>query len=228
MRLRVVERTGSTNADVLGDSEVVEGDWLIALEQEGGKGRQGRSWVSAAGNFFGSTLVVLRPGDPPAQTLSLAAGLALIEAIDTAVPAQALMLKWPNDLMLMGRKLAGILLERSADRIAIGFGVNLGSAPQLTDRQAASLDGQIGPEAFAPLLAGSFARLLELWRKSESSALVRAWEERAHLPGTRLTVHVGTAETVTGRFAGLEQDGALRLMRDDGELEIVHAGDVEL
>lgn len=228
MRLRVVERTGSTNADVLGDSEVVEGDWLIALEQEGGKGRQGRSWVSAAGNFFGSSLVVLRPGDPPAQTLSLAAGLALIEAIDTAVPHQALMLKWPNDLMLMGSKLAGILLERSGDRIAIGFGVNLGSAPQLTDREAASLDGQIGPEAFAPLLAGSFARLLDLWRKSESSALVRAWEERAHLAGTRLTVHVGTDETVTGRFAGLEQDGALRLMRDDGELEIVRAGDVEL
>jgi BirA family biotin operon repressor/biotin-[acetyl-CoA-carboxylase] ligase len=228
MRLRVVERTDSTNADVLGDSQFVEGDWLIALEQEGGKGRQGRSWVSAAGNFFGSTLVVVRPGDPPAQTLSLAAGLALIEAIDTAVPAQALMLKWPNDLMLMGRKLAGILLERSGDRVAVGFGVNLTSAPQLTDRQAATLDGLIGPEAFAPLLAGSFARLLELWRTSESSALVRAWEGRAHLPGTRLTVHVGTDETVTGRFAGLEQDGALRLMRDDGELEIIRAGDVEL
>ena len=228
MRLRVVERTGSTNADVLGDAQVVEGDWLIALEQEGGKGRHGRSWVSAAGNFFGSTLVVLRRGDPPAQTLSLAAGLALIEAVDTAVPAQALMLKWPNDLMLMGRKLAGILLERSGDRVAVGFGVNLTSAPQLTDRQAATLDGLIGPEAFAPLLAGSFARLLELWRTSESSALVRAWEERAHLPGTRLTVHAGADETVTGRFAGLEQDGALRLMRDDGELEIIRAGDVEL
>ena len=77
MRLRVVERTGSTNADVLSDAQVVEGDWLIALEQEGGKGRHGRSWVSAAGNFFGSTLVVLRRGDPSAQTLSLAAGLAL-------------------------------------------------------------------------------------------------------------------------------------------------------
>ena len=62
MRLRIVERTASTNTDVLGDSRVVEGDWLIALEQEGGKGRQGRPWVSAPGNFFGSTLVVLRPG----------------------------------------------------------------------------------------------------------------------------------------------------------------------
>ena len=228
MRLRIVERTGSTNADILGDAQVVEGDWLIALEQEAGKGRQGRPWVSVEGNFFGSTLVLLRPDDPAAQTLSLAAGLALIEAIDTAVPAQALMLKWPNDLMLMGRKLAGILLERSGDRVAVGFGINLASAPPLTDRQAASLDGEIGPQAFAPLLAGTFARFLELWRSSENSALVRAWEERAHLPGTRLTVHAGTGETVTGRFAGLEHDGALRLMRDDGDLDIVRAGDVEL
>ena len=103
MRIRIVERTGSTNADLARDAGAVEGDWLVALEQDAGKGRQGRSWISAKGNFFGSTLVRLRASDPPAQTLSLAAGLALVEAVDIAVPAQALMLKWPNDLMLLGR-----------------------------------------------------------------------------------------------------------------------------
>src|SRR5205823_683686 len=96
-RIRIVERTGSTNADLIADESAIEGDWLIALEQEAGKGRQGREWVSAKGNFYGSTLVQRQPGDPPAPTLSLAAGLALIEAVDVAVPAQALMLKWPND-----------------------------------------------------------------------------------------------------------------------------------
>jgi BirA family biotin operon repressor/biotin-[acetyl-CoA-carboxylase] ligase len=173
-------------------------------------------------------MVVLRPGDPPAHTLSLAAGLALVEAIDVAVPAQPLMLKWPNDVMLLGRKVAGVLLERRAERVAVGFGVNLASAPPLTDRQAADLGARITPEAFAPLLAASFDRMLELWRSSEGSALVRAWEPRAHLPGTRLSVHVGKDEMVSGRFAGLEPDGALRLMRDDGAIDIIHAGDVDL
>jgi BirA family biotin operon repressor/biotin-[acetyl-CoA-carboxylase] ligase len=228
MRNRIVERTGSTNADLLNDADAVEGDWLVAKSQDAGKGRQGRRWVSAEGNFYGSTLVRLRPSDPPAQILSLAAGLALIEAIDAAVPGQALMLKWPNDLMMTGRKLAGILLERNGERVVAGFGVNLGSAPTLDDRQAASLGAAIAPEAFAPLLAASFARLLELWRTSESSALVRAWQERAHLPGTRLTVHIGKDEMLSGRFAGLEMDGGLRLILDNGEIEVIRAGDIAL
>jgi len=201
---------------------------LVALTQEAGKGRQGRTWVSAPGNFYGSTLVELRDGDPAAQSLSIAAGLALVEAVDAAVPGQALMLKWPNDLMLLGRKLAGILLERSGERVAVGFGVNLASAPALQDRQSASLSAQVTPEAFAPLLAGSFARLLGLWRSSQPMLLVQAWLARAHPVGTRLSVHSGPNEKVSGRFDGLEPDGALRLRRDDGTLDLVRAGDVEL
>ncbi len=170
----------------------------------------------------------MRKDDPPAPTLSLAAGLALIETLDIAVPDEGLMLKWPNDLMLGGRKAAGILLERSGDRVAVGFGINLTKAPKLEGREATDLGGKVAPEAFAPLIAGSFARLLALWRAHPSSALVRAWEERAHLPGTRLTVHSGKVETVSGRFAGLEPDGALRLRLDDGGIEVIRAGDVEL
>lgn len=170
----------------------------------------------------------LRPNDPPAQTLSLAAGLALIEALDVAVPEQPLMLKWPNDLMLAGRKLAGILLERSGDRVVLGFGVNLAAAPELEDRQAASLDGQVQPEAFAPLLAGSFSRILSLWRSSEPTALVRAWEQRAHLVGTKLSVHLSRDDQISGRFAGLDPDGGLRLLMDDGSMEVIRAADVFL
>ena len=213
---------------MLADANAIEGDWLIALEQSAGKGRQGRTWVSAEGNFAGSTIASLRPTDPPAATLSLAAGLALAEAIDVAIPAQPLMLKWPNDLMLHGKKVAGILLERNGDRVAIGFGVNLASAPALPDRQAANLSAKVTPQAFAPLLAASFARLLELWRTSESSALGRAWQERAHPPGTRLTVHVSKDEIIGGRFAGLGPDGALRLTLDDGSIQDIRAGDVIL
>jgi BirA family biotin operon repressor/biotin-[acetyl-CoA-carboxylase] ligase len=213
---------------LLADHQAVEGDWLVALEQTAGKGRQGREWVSASGNFYGSTLVQLRKDDPAAPTLSLAAGLALIEALDAAVPDQPLLLKWPNDLMLSGKKLAGILLERSGDRVVVGFGVNLASAPDLSDRPSAALGASIVPQAFAPLLAASFARLLNLWRTAEAYALVLAWQERAHLPGTRLTVHTGPDELLAGRFAGLDPDGALRLMLDDGTLEVIRAGDIFL
>lgn len=144
------------------------------------------------------------------------------------MPDEPLMLKWPNDLMLSGKKLAGILLERSGDRVVLGFGVNLAAAPTLEDREAASLDGRIQPEAFAPLLAGSFSRMVVLWRANEPSAVVRAWEHRAHLVGTRLSVHVNKDEQLSGRFAGLDPDGALRLLLEDGSMEVVRAADVFL
>jgi BirA family biotin operon repressor/biotin-[acetyl-CoA-carboxylase] ligase len=213
---------------LLADPDSVEGRWLIALEQDAGRGRQGRSWVSVPGNFFGSTLVQLRESDSLPQTLSLAAGLALVEAIDVAVPDQPVMLKWPNDVMLGGKKLAGILLERSGDRVVVGFGVNLASAPSLSDREGTSLAGKIAPQAFAPLLAASFARLLELWRQSEPAMLARAWLARAHPVGTCLSVHSTGDELVSGSFDGIELDGALRLRRDDGMIDLIRAGDVEL
>lgn len=210
----------------MADTSAVEGDWLIALDQTAGKGRQGRRWISGEGNFYGSTLVELAAGDPPAPTLSLAAGLALIEAVDVAAPGHALILKWPNDLLLSGKKLAGILLERSGYRVVVGFGVNLGKAPVLDDRPSADLRGAIAPQSFAPLLAGSFTRLLKLWRTSESFALALAWQERAHALGTRLVVHSGTSDNLSGRFSGLEPDGALRLTLDDGSVEIIRAADI--
>lgn len=184
--------------------------------------------MSSPGNFYGSTLVQLRSQDPAAQTLSLAAGLALAEAIDVAAPGQKVALKWPNDVVLQSKKLAGILLERSGDRVAVGFGVNLAGAPQLPDRVGGSLGGKIAPQAFAPLLAGSFARLLELWRQSEPAMLAQAWLARAHPLGAQITVHSSNEETVSGRFDGLEPDGALRLRKDDGSIDIIRAGDVEL
>ena len=212
---------------MLADAAAREGDWVVALAQSAGKGRQGREWVGSEGNFFGSTLVELRHADPPAPSLSLAAGLALIEAVDVAVADQPLMLKWPNDLLLAGNKLAGVLLERSGDRIVAGFGVNLATEPQLADRKAASLKGAISPQAFAPLLAARFTRLLELWRSSGPGLLANAWLVRAHPVGSLLTVHTGAEDRVSGHFDGIEPDGALRLRTAEG-IEIVRAGDVSL
>ena len=170
----------------------------------------------------------LTPGDPPPQSLSLVAGLALIEAVDAAAPGLPLMLKWPNDLLLDGHKLAGILLERQGNRVVVGIGVNLAVAPELPDRRAAHLGRPISPPAFAPLLAGMMARLLMLWRTTDPQEFARAWLARAHPPGTELSVHAADAEPVTGRFDGIEPDGTLRLRLADGSVRAIHAGDVSL
>jgi BirA family biotin operon repressor/biotin-[acetyl-CoA-carboxylase] ligase len=212
---------------LLADADAMEGDWLVALAQDAGRGRQGREWLGGAGNFFGSTLVRLLPSDPPPVSLSMAAGLALIEAVDAAVPGLPLMLKWPNDLLLSGSKLAGVLLERSQDRIVVGFGVNLATAPDLADRKVGSLGEAVEPQAFAPLLAASFAKLLGLWRTSGAMLMGQAWLARAHTLGAPLNVHIGSGAVRSGRFAGIEKDGALRLRTDEG-IEIIRAGDVEL
>ncbi len=190
-RLRFVDETGSTNADLLDDHGAVEGDWLVARWQHGGRGRQGRIWLSPDGNFYGSTLVQLRNDDPQPPTLSLVAGLALIEALEIAAPGTPVSLKWPNDVLRGSDKLAGILLERAGNRVVAGFGVNLAVAPAIEGRKTASLSdvANVTAHAFAPLLAGSFARLLGAWRTSEPSAIISAWEARAHPRGARLTAH---------------------------------------
>lgn len=172
--------------------------------------------------------MVLRASDPAPQSLSLIAGLALIEAVDLAEPGQPLMLKWPNDLLLAGKKMSGILLERGGERVVIGFGANLASVPDVPERKIAALSGRTTPQAFAPLLAGSFARLLELWRSSAPALMAQAWLARAHPLGTELTVHASPSEKISGRFDGLEPDGALRLRLADRSVQIVRAGDAEL
>lgn len=152
----------------------------------------------------------------------------MIEALELAAAGAALSLKWPNDVMRGDAKLAGILLERTGSRVVAGFGVNLAVAPEVEGRKTASLSdlSLLSPQAFAPLLAGSFARLLNAWRMAEPSALAKAWEAKAHPRGTVLTVHSGEGERVSGSFEGIEPDGAMRLRLADGSLEIVRVGDV--
>lgn len=203
---------------------------MVALRQEGGRGRHGRPWESIEGNFFGSTLVQLKPGDPPAPSLALVAGLALIETVEIAAPEVPLSLKWPNDLMLGDAKLAGILLERSGDQVVAGFGVNLAGAPPIPGRKTAALkpNYEIAPQAFAPLLAGKFSQLLSVWRTADPAAFAQAWLAQAHPIGTTLEVHSGPGERVRGTFDGIEADGAMRLKRNDGMVDIIRAGDVSL
>ena len=207
----------------------MEGDWLVAQRQDAGRGRQGRAWQGLDGNYFGSTLIELQDDDPPASSLSLVSGLALLDAVQLSAPQADLVLKWPNDLMLRGAKLAGILLERSGSRVVAGFGVNLAAAPEIEGRDTIALtqDANVLPTAFAPLLAGAMARMLSAWRSSGPSAMTMAWMQRSYPIGTQLCVHDSDGERREGLFAGLEDDGALRL-KVGSEVEIVRTGDVSL
>jgi len=200
------------------------------LKQESGRGRYGRVWESIEGNFHGSTLVQLRPSDPPAPSLALVAGLALIEALDVVAPAAGLSLKWPNDLMLGDAKLAGILLERSGEHVVAGFGINLAGAPIIAGRKTAAMNSiaDTSPEALAPILAARFAAVLGAWRAADPAAFAQAWLARAHPLGTALNVHSGPGARISGSFDGIEADGAMRLKLIDGQVEIVRAADVSL
>lgn len=233
--IRFVEETASTNMDLVADlrrgRERGEGCWLVAMRQTAGRGRQGREWQGATGNFAGTTLVRLGPADPPATTLSLLAGLALYDTAREYMPEQAgLRLKWPNDLEHDGCKLSGILLEREGDWAVIGFGVNLVGAPAIDGRRTSSfaaLGAAPAIRSFAEVLADNFAFELGRWRRYGAEAVMARWLAAAHSVGTPLVVHDGNAGRVAGTFAGLEPDGSLRLALGEGTVRIIHAGDIE-
>ena len=224
-----VAETGSTNADLLASPDWPEGRWLVAERQTAGRGRLSRDWRSPAGNLHASTVVALRPGDPPATGLALLTGVALAEALALFLPAGApLMLKWPNDVLLDGAKCAGILLERASERVVVGVGANLAHAPDLPDRPTAALAEHAPPPAPAVLgeaLAERFAHWLGRWRMEGVAPVRSAWLALAHPLGTAITI---SESGETGLFAGLAEDGALRLTRADGATETVRAGDVRV
>ncbi len=184
---------------------------------------------------MGSTMVARRAGDPPAASLSLLAGVALHDAVTHFTgAAPGLTLKWPNDLLWHKAKLAGVLLEGQGDVIVIGIGVNLSFAPQLAGRDAVALSAfghDVPRDDFAQILAGKFANALAGWRGGQwPDGILSRWLHRAHPIGTSIFIRAPLDDApqagLTGRFDGLEQDGALRIRLDDGQLRIIHAGEV--
>ncbi len=232
--IRTVAETGSTNADLLaslraGDPRV-EGEWLVADRQSAGRGRLGRQWLDAPGNFMGSTVVQLRAGDQHAPTLSFVAALAVHAAVQPRLADPTmLMCKWPNDVLLGAAKFCGILLERQDDWVVVGIGVNLVSAPEVEDRETRALGSDLTErDAFARDLAGHFAQELAAWRAGGTQALFPRWLARAHPLGTPLVTHDAAGEAVHGTFAGLTADGSLQLALASSETRVIAAGEVTM
>ena len=231
--IRHIAVTGSTNDDMaaLARAGAPEGTWLRADRQDGGRGRHGRMWVSPPGNLYASTLVRRLPSDPPAPTLALVAAVALDGLLQGWLAPERLMIKWPNDLLADGAKISGILLEGVDDAVVVGIGVNPAHHPDNIDRPATSLAalGQVAPDPgdFAAELAASFAAWLARWRGEGLGVVLARWQARAHPIGTALSVG-GPEGMIEGLYDGLAADGALRLRKAGGGVEVIHAGDVFL
>lgn len=204
-----------------------EGDWLVAERQNAGRGRQGRTWASPPGNLYASGLIKVGADNPPAPTLALVAGIAVIDALGTP----GLALKWPNDVLAGRAKVAGILLERRNDAVVVGVGVNLAHHPDLPERPTTSLVAQgvtLSPETAVSALAAAFAHWLTIWRTAGLASICVAWLDRAHPIGTTLEASLPDGRKMHGAFGGLGDDGALRLRLPDGSVHWIHAGDVFL
>ncbi|MEL7188508.1 MAG: biotin--[acetyl-CoA-carboxylase] ligase [Pseudomonadota bacterium] len=232
-----VEETGSTNADLLarlsGGEALTEGFWLRAERQTGGRGRLGRKWESPSGNLFCSTVVNLNSEDHPAHTLSFVAGLAVADTLRRSLlPRAPILLKWPNDALVRGAKIAGILLERRGESVVVGVGVNVSYSPDIAGRDTTDIVYENpkhgGSDSLVlSILADEFANRLAQWRSQPLSQILDAWMEIAHPIGTQL--EAGSEDTrVSGAFAGLDSEGALLLRLANGAIHTIHAGDVSM
>jgi BirA family transcriptional regulator, biotin operon repressor / biotin---[acetyl-CoA-carboxylase] ligase len=207
--------------------------WIAARRQTAGRGRRGRPWLSAPGNLY-ATLLLTDPSPPAAAPqLGFVAGLALHDAAAATAPALAasLALKWPNDLLCKGRKIAGILIEGEGNPIAaaIGIGVNCRGHPATAEYPAtdfAANGAAVAAEALLDALAAAMRVRLGHWNRGAGFAAIRAaWLDRADGLGDRLRVRLAERET-TGCFETIDAAGRLMLRHGDGSLEAIAAGEV--
>lgn len=226
IRLIALDSIGSTNDEAkrLAASGAPDGTVVTAREQTRGRGRRGRGWTSPPGNLYLS--LVLRPNVPATRLpeLGFMAAVALTDTIAPLLPApETLGHKWPNDVLLKGKKLAGILIETSlgadpsrADWAVIGLGINVRHHPSEADRPATSLAAEGIPITSEALLSPLLGRLMDLrqrWLTLGFAPLRAAWLARAAGLGETISLR-GPMGAESGIFAGVDEAGALLLGRD--------------
>ncbi len=232
---RVLAQVDSTNAEAARIAGGLAGpEWILALRQTAARGRRGRAWANPEGNF--AATLVMRPCETPdrVELRSFVAALALHDALVTVTGrAEAFTLKWPNDVLLNGGKLAGILLESAGaggrlSHFAIGIGVNLANAPEAGEVEPGAvrpvcLRGETGvavaPAAFLDLLAPAYARLEAQFVTYGFAPIREAWLARAARLGEVITARTGR-ETHEGTFQTVDEAGNLVLRTAQGRIAI--------
>jgi BirA family biotin operon repressor/biotin-[acetyl-CoA-carboxylase] ligase len=248
-QLLAFDRIGSTNAEAQERARAgAEGPlWVVAREQTEGRGRRGRAWETPRGNLAASLLLTVDMPRPQAATLGFVAGLALNEAGAALAPGIAvkvgvdgldeprsrLTLKWPNDVLADGAKLAGILLEVDpcGDRLAvvIGLGVNVATAPSGLPYPVTALSelgSNVTAESLFAALSDAWLRFHLVWDGGRGLAEIRRlWLVQAAGLGAPVAVRLG--ETVLrGKFETLDEEGRLIVLTEEGDRRTVTAGEV--
>ncbi|MEE9300236.1 MAG: biotin--[acetyl-CoA-carboxylase] ligase [Alphaproteobacteria bacterium] len=237
-RLISCDSVGSTNDEAkrLALAGEESGAVLWAREQTAGRGRRGRPWVSPPGNLYCSLL--LKADWPPfrASQLSFVTALGVCEAIDQLVDRPRVRCKWPNDVLMQGRKLAGVLLESASEQsgqvdwLVLGLGVNIVSHPELPDGDAATdikteTGVELGVQELLEAFVGCFDNRRRGWEAAGFGPIREAWLERAEGLGEMVRVTIDNEE-VDGRFDDLAETGELVLVLANGERRRLSAGDV--
>lgn len=236
---RLIERdaVGNSNdeAKALARAGAEDGTLLWVRQQSAGKGRGGRTWESPPGNLYLS--LVLRPDCPlsEASALGFIAALAVGEAIGSVAPPMDVLYKWPNDVLLNGRKVSGILLESetSGDELAwlvLGVGVNVAHFPKEANFPATSLHFEGAPKTLTvEELLQAFCRYFLSWTNrwlEEGFAPVRAaWSRHAYRKGDEIEARL-PQETMRGRFLDIDESGCLILLLPDGSERHIAYGEV--
>ncbi|MDR3518250.1 MAG: biotin--[acetyl-CoA-carboxylase] ligase [Azospirillaceae bacterium] len=226
----------STNDEAkrLARAGAATGTLVWAHRQEQGRGRRGRPWSSPPGNLY--TSLILRPRQDLAAMaqLSFVAALAVGATVSALLPSAQWVCKWPNDVLVQGGKIAGILLETESgangavDSLVLGVGINVASRPDETERPAIAL-AEIGfagdLEAVLTAYAAAIAAGIERWNIGGFAPVRSSWLDRAQGRGGPVTVRL-THETFSGQFVDVDGEGALIVAMADGTRRRVAAGDV--
>jgi BirA family biotin operon repressor/biotin-[acetyl-CoA-carboxylase] ligase len=209
--------------------------WITAAEQSAGRGRRGRSWSTQTGNLAATHLITTHKPPAEAAQVSFVAALAVADLVGAYVGPDRVRLKWPNDVLVGGLKVAGILIESGPAGLdglwlAVGIGVNLGSAPSDTERPAGALADFMDrapptPSEAVATLAEAFTRWFARWDQEGFEAIRSAWTARAEGLGRPCQARL-EGETIDGVAEGLAPDGALQLRLASGEMRLISAGDV--
>lgn len=239
-RMKYFDSIGSTNDEALAwaANDAKDLSLVVADEQTAGRGRLDRKWFTPPGTALAFSLI-LRPSAAERSHLSRMVGLAALSITDSLL-ARGLspQIKWPNDILLNGRKVAGILIEsvwsgEDVDCIVIGMGVNIlkGAVPaaDMLLFPATSLEDALGyPVERAEVLHDILAALIILRPQLSTDKIMAKWEELLAYRGRRVQVQMGSEGSVIGNITGLETDGSLQLLDQDGKSLTVQFGDVRL